>query len=438
MIAKRIQDIMMRHPVATIILFGLFSRIICMLLYRHITIYPDSEGYIYLGRLLADGNLAGYTGERSPGYPLLLAAAGNLLSVAVAFQAVLGLVTAVYLYKTLLRLHFKAKAALVITLLLNSLLHVIFYETAILTESFTLFFMTLIFYMLFSSFFTPVRNIKKIVLLGFLLGCLTLIKPFYVFLPFVIYGLDVLRNFSLKRIINTGLLIVVFPLASFLGWSYVNKVNTGYFVSTTFYGINMAQNCVWFAEKAPEEYKQISTIYVKHREQAVKQKKDVAMTIWFAYDDLKDATGLGFPDLSQKLAGFSKAAIQDNPADYAQQVFVSWMDFWKVDMYWNYDDFSTKYANKVLLAAWLVQWSLLLAIKAIFVLLLPFVAIKAIRNRRVTPGVVIGAVVLATSLLQAIVTYGTNSRFSYPFEFLMVIAVLLFCKGSGKLKWIGL
>lgn len=426
MTVKLLPDIAVKKPLLTIIIVCLAIRLICILVYRHITIFPDSEGYIGLAELLSNGSLDGYTGERSPGYPLLIAVMGNNLALIAALQMVLGIATALLFFKTVLRLNFPVKCALTVTLLLTTLLHVVFYETAILTESFTLFFVTLIFYMLFGGFYERGFPVKKMLLLGFALGYLTFIKPFYIFLPFIIYGLYVLKFFSLRTIINKRIVILIFPLIAFLGWSYVNKINTGYFVSTTYYGINIAQNCVYFAEKAPAEYKQISDIYVKHREEAIATNKDVAMTIWFAYDELTEKTGLSFTELSYELAQFSKAAIAANPADYLKQVaLVSWRDFWKVDMYWNYGDFKIAPARKILLALWYVQCHMLLAVKILFVLLLPYHIFIFIRRRKVSPVFIISIIVLSTSILQAMATYGTNSRFSYPFEFFMVVAVLL-------------
>ena len=40
-------------------------------------------------------------------------------------------------------------------------------------------------------------------------------------------------------------------------------------------------------------------------------------------------------------------------------------------------------------------------------------------------------IVFGTSFLQAIVTYGTNDRYSFPFEFIIIIAVFLYLKEKG-------
>ena len=43
-------------------------------------------------------------------------------------------------------------------------------------------------------------------------------------------------------------------------------------------------------------------------------------------------------------------------------------------------------------------------------------------------GFIIMSVIFMASVLQAILTYGTNNRFSFPFEFLIIISGLLYFK----------
>lgn len=427
MIARNINvalNFLLKKPILSVAVFCLFTRLFTLLIYCHVTLFPDSDGYIELATRLLDFNLSGYQGERSPGYPILLFLTHNNLAVTVAFQIIIGAATAVYTYKTLQVLGFGNKSSLIITLLLNSMIHVLFYDFAILTENVTLFFITISFYYIF-RLFNGATGFKCTLLLSALLGYLVFTKPFYIFLPFVIYGLYSLKNFKFRRIINQQILIIILPLVSFLGWSYVNKINTGYFVSTTYYGINISQNCVYFAENVPNKYKLISDIYVKHRDIVIKEDKDVAMSIWYAYSELREKTGLSFTELSHELSEFSKVAIAQNPCAYAKQVFISWKDFWKTDIYWNYDDFNFKYANKATLAVWYMERTLLQILKILFILHIPYSLFIFIKNRKISPQLIIITVVFATSLLQAMATYGTNSRFSYPFEFLMIITLLL-------------
>lgn len=414
-----------KKPITAIIAFCIISRLIIVLLYQNITIFPDSSGYIELAERIAGFNLKDYDGTRSPGYPILLALAGNSLAVTVVLQFIIGAVNAVYQYKTLRLLNFNTKTSFILTVIFNCLLHVIFYETNILTESVTLFFVTLVFYFTIKGLNTE-QKLKNSIVLSLLMGFLVLIKPFYIFLPFLIYGFYTLKNFSFSHIINIRITLLILPLVSFLGWSYVNKMNTGYFVSTTFWGINIAQNCVYFAEKCPEEYKEIGDAYADYRERIIAADKDVAMTIWYARPELMHITKLSsLPDFSAKLSDYSKATIKENPLDYAKQVFVSWRDFWDTAIYWNYKNFKVPHANQGLVVIWYIQSFILYLIKVLFVLLIPYHLIQFLRKKEINAAVIITTVIFAASLLQAMATYGTNSRFSYPFEFLMMVTILL-------------
>ena len=349
----------------------------------------------------------------------------NILALSVALQIVIGLLTAVYQYKTLKLLKFNDLSSVIITLLFNSLLHVIFYETAILTESLSLFFITVTVYLSMKYLFCSVQGWKSILWLSLLMGYLVFIKPFYIFIPFVIYALYILKDFRFSRIINSKLILLIFPVMVFTGWSYINKINTGHFTSTTYWGFNIAQNCVYFAENTEPEYQEIGNIYAKHRDLAIKNGDDVAMSIWDAYDELLAKTNLNQTELSYTLSQYGKATIKKNPGGYVLQVARSWWDFWKVDIYWNYDYFLIPYSNKAFLLVWYIQLFFIYSFKLLFVLSAPYLMFKFIKSKKVTPEFIFTILILATSLLQAIATYGNNSRFSYPFGFLILITLLL-------------
>ena len=406
-----------KKPIQAIIISGVAVRLFIVLFYSHVTIFPDSGGYIELSEFLLKLDLSGYDGMRSPGYPILLFLAGNILPIAVFFQMVIGLITSIYLFKTAKALDLRTDIAVVFTIVSNCILHVIFYETAILTETLTVFFITIIFYNLFNGFFTTATSLKQTLFLGFLLGFLTFIKPFYIFLPFLLYGLYTLKGFKISRIINDKIIIVFFPLIAFLGWSYVNKINTGYFVSTTIDGIYTAQNCVHFAEKTSEKHAVIGNIYAKYREQTIKNNQDVAMAIWRARYELMDTTKLSLVDLSHLLNDYNKVTIKMNPWGYTKQVFISWKDFWKTGIYWNYRDFNFPYINKAFLLVWFIQSFILQILKIVFIVLIPYHFIRFFKTRLITPELIIVTIVFCTSVLQA--------RFSYPFEFLMIITLML-------------
>ncbi|MFC4673005.1 hypothetical protein [Dysgonomonas termitidis] len=412
------------NPVKAIIIAAVSVRLLIAILYGHITLYPDSKDYQALAGRILNFNLAGYEGGRPPGYPLLLCLSGLSGLITVILQLIMGVFALVIAYKTLLLLNVEKRIALVVTLFGTIYLPSVFFEFAILTETFTLLVVTLIFYIFFGIIKDKDSKPESYLWLSLLCGYLVLIKMFYIYLAILLFIILGLHCRSLRVIVRKYVLVLLIPLLVFLGWSYVNKLNTGLFVSSTFYGFNIAQNCVWFADNTTEEYKEIGDVYVRYRYESPKDK-EIAMTIWEAYPELKARTGLSFPDLSKKMYDYSIATIKKNPGLYLEQVLISWRDFWKTSLYWEVYNFSVPESHVVVMYVCYAGRIVLQLVKILFVLLIPYNIIVAIRRRRLTPESIISLIVLFASLLQAFATYGTNSRFSYPFEILMVTSVLL-------------
>lgn len=422
---KRLRFIKSKE-IRILIIVGLLYRFLLSLVYMNISQFPDSSSFMVLAERMLAFNLVDYTGERSPGYPLLLFFAFGFKPLVVLYQFGIGILTSIFWFKTLLNLNFINKQALWITLFIQSFIHVYFYETSILIESLTLFLISIVFYFLTTNYLEE-KNIKKDILIGCLLGFLVLIKPFFAYIPFVIYGFYILKNFNFKNLVSSKIFIIIFPLIAYFGWSYVNKINTGYFVSTTYFGLNLSQNCVHFAEKAPDEFATIRDIYIKNREAAIAEKSDVAMSIWRAHQELTVATGLNyFPDLSNELGRFAKATITKAPKEYWHQVlFVSWVDFWKSFICWNPEKFLIPTAGTFLEYVWQVQSVILILFKVLFIGSLPIYIIRYFKKKQLTPKLLLYKIIFACSVLQAVVTYGTNAKYSYPFEYMMIVLVFV-------------
>jgi 4-amino-4-deoxy-L-arabinose transferase-like glycosyltransferase len=407
---------------------GVLSRlVIFFIFYNHITTYPDSLDYQILFEHLKIFNLEGYNGWRSPGYPLLLLLANGNLQVVVFFQLLIGIVLSIIWYKTFINLTFNKKKSFYLTLFLLLLLNVIFYETTILSETFTLFFLSITIYLLSSRYFEN-NNYKKELLLGLVLGFLVLIKPFFAFIPFLIYGFYILKKKHFKSIISPKLIIFIFPLVSYFGWSYVNKINNGYFVPTTFFGLNIAQNCVRFAEKGSKEFQWIIDPYITYREKSIQENRNIAYSIWYAYHEgAFKKYDFSFANLSYELGEYGKSTIKRNPFDYLKQVvFYSWLDFWKPSIFWEHKEI--KYGRIFLSLIWYLQFGILYLIRGAFVLLSIYYLYQFLMKKNTKIATFLSLLVLSASVLQAMVTYGSNSRYSFPFEFIMVMVVAHFLK----------
>lgn len=372
----------------------------------------------------------GFSGERSPGYPLLMAFFGSSMFLTVLFQFLIGIITGVLWYKTMFKLQLRSKVSFIVTLLLQSYLTLFIYETFILVETLVLFLITIGFYILSDGYLDQKKSFKFELFFGLLLAFLVLVKPFYIIIPCLIFGFQFLNKLDLRPFIRSRVLILILPLMTYLGWSYVVEKYTGYFVSTSYFGLNKAQNCVYFAEKGPKEFNWIIEPYVKHREIAIKENKDVAMSIWYAINagEFKKYN-LSFPELSNELGKFSHATIQNNFADYVHQVATkSWFDFWKsFDARYDFN-FKNQTVDATFSNVYTIQNALVTLMKFMFLLVSLYYLYLYLRYRKTSFELYVSLIIWAVSILQGLVTYGENARFSFPFEYVMAIVIVLFIK----------
>ena len=198
--------------------FGILIRLLLFFVfYTHVTIYPDSSGYIDLAEHIATLSYSGYDGARTPGYALIIALSFGNLYVTVFYQFLLGVITAILWYLLLQNLRFSKKQSLYITLFLQAFIHIYFFETAILMESFILLLITLAFYLITLNKQTFAMH----VLLGLLFGYLVLTKPFYLYIPFLLYGFWFLKAPKNIKLLASRFIMLVFPVLAYLGWSSV-------------------------------------------------------------------------------------------------------------------------------------------------------------------------------------------------------------------------
>ncbi|PSG86079.1 hypothetical protein [Aurantibacter aestuarii] len=417
---------------------GLIFRLAVFFLgYPNPTFTADTQGYLELAQLIQEFSLNNYIGHRTLGYPLLIALAFGNIYVVIAYQFIIGLITSLLWFLTLIKLNFRVSHSFYTSLFLSTLLNVFIFETTILVECITLFFMSLLVYIVAPEGLNTNR-FKLNLWLSLVCGALTLIKPFYAFLPFLFFGLYFLNHLKLNLKLLNKSVILIGAIVVYFGWSYVNKVNTGHFVSTTFYGLNTAQNCVRFAEHVPEEFSWIGEPYAHYREKSKVEGRDLAMTIWYAYEENAfNSKNLSFPDLSAELGRYAKVAIASNPKAYVNQVlFYSFKDFWSSSIYWEDSKFTSTTSEYILKRIWYVQRQFIKLFRLLFLLLTPFVVYSFFKKRRITDSIVFYSIIYAAAILQALVTYGNNARFSFPFEFLMLFSVLYVLKEHNSLSYV--
>ncbi len=408
-----------KYALSILVLFGLIFRMLFYFFNPNVLLTNDSQTYIDLAKLISSSSLNGYFGGRSPGYSLLICLLGNSTELVVWFQILIGILSSVFWYRILIFFKFNLIVSFSISLFFSSFFHVLSYEHAILIETVNLFIITLLIYYILKN---------QILESAFCLAILVLLKPFYIYLPFVVFTYFIYNNFSWKAILKQKLIVLILPLVVFISWSYVNFLNTGYFVSSTYFGLNKIQNCVNFIEKAPEEFNWVKTPYLKQRELHSKDGLGNPMCIWYAVDNGDfEYKKMSFPQLSNAFGKCADVTIQRNFGLYIKQViFLSFKEFWNVEMV-----SSNSIENSFFLKyVWKFQSVFLRSIKTLFLLLIPVYIFQFFKNRQFTAELLLILIVLSTAILQALVVYGSNARYSFSFEFIMITIVLLFIKNN--------
>lgn len=425
------------HPYIYITLFGILLRCILLFVFDAPVIHGDSYGYLDLADRLKEFSLKDYEGFRTPGYPLLLSLFSK--NAVIVIQVLMSLISSFFVYEQI-KPHSRVFAILT-SLFTITLLNCMSLDFAILSEVSTQFVLiSSLWYVYANKLLLQPNSTKKYLILSIILATLFLTRPMYILVTpilFVFLAFQATR-YNYKSYILKLLLVLALPAMAYNGWSYLNYKNHGWFTVTTFYGINLAQNCFGFIDKLPEEHKVIRDIYMAEILPQTYENKDVtkieyfkqfyfdetndAMTIWRAYPNLLLHTELEASKLSMKLTSIFKHHIRNYPKEYAHQVFRSWTHFWNHYEYFKVDNTSVSLLPSPWQQLWRLQRVLLVLLNLLFFPLSIFSLWYSLRQRHIFSfNNLMIAIVYASSISQALVTYGENARFAFPTFFLLII-----------------
>ncbi len=442
-----------------VLLVSLVERAVFYWIYKPV-LYSDSPSY----RRLADSVLAGfqgYDGTRTPGYPVFLALVGPDQRVWIA-QMVLGVLITLLLFymawqissqgqealPTERRAWFVALVALAHTLNLGQL----FFEANILAENLTTFWVIAALAAWVYGFYHRGRQrLWLAVAAGFASGLAAITRPLFIILPawlglctFLFWhdqsmalGLHSFKNQLVGALALVGnlikktwgaVLLIAIPSALVVG-SYVYYIHArfGEWNLTVMTGYHMIQNTGTFFEYVPDQYAALRDTYIKYRDQHIAQNGTQTNTIWDAIPEMQKVSGLGFTDLSTRLAQISVQLIKAHPGLYLRNVLQGWWLFWRAPVYWSADSLRYPALAPLVRYAVLFERALLVAGNMIF-LLASLLAVFWPRLRRfwkLTPVVwcLIG-LVWSTSILQTFLDHGDNPRFLVPIQSLVIFVLL--------------
>jgi hypothetical protein len=423
------QHLLINKYIYTLILLLFVAKLLFFVGYATFSESPDSWAFNHFVTELINNNFDDYLGERTPGYPYIVYLLNHDKILVVLVQMLMGIVTAFFWFKTLLNLNFSEKVAFYVTLFSSLYLQNFFFETFILAETFLLLLNSIVFYFLLNNYFEKKQIVVEIIL-SILITILILVKPFFIFYPFLIFALYLLKNFSFKKLVSVKLILFILPMYAYFSWCSFVEEKIGYFEPTAYFGLNLAQNCLYFAEKGPKEYDFIIKPYVKYRDEMIQNGEDASMAVWKVWGGQHLAPKYTkFADVTNQLGKYAKATIATNLGDYFYySITNSWFDFWKVFDMKPYMQFQDTTFNAVVSIINSIQMFVVLILKFTFLVLSFYYLYDLIKNRKINSVMILLAFIHAAAILQALVVYGTNAKYAFPYEFFMLVVVLLFLK----------
>ena len=253
----------------------------------------------------------------------------------------------------------------------------------------------------------------------------------FIYVPIFFALFFLIKNFqeSYKKAFFKSSFVLIIPLVAFYSWSSLNEKNIGVFGSTYFLGFNLAQTATPFFELVPDEEQTIRDIFVKHRDSIASQtSKNIAMSIWAAHDELIYTTKLKPPQLSEKLGDISISLFKQHPDLYLKQVTISWLDFWTESILWKPKQIKSTVVKNILMGTWLYiqQWiALVINIMFLYFSIKQLIKLFKFRIKSFDFNLFLVSIILLGSVAQAMITYGSNSRFSFPYFSLIIYFVFI-------------
>jgi hypothetical protein len=395
--------------------------------------YPDTPSYFRLAVAVWTGDFSTYDGRRPPGYPVVIALANGSPHGVWALQLLAGLGISVLLFAITLAITGRPWVATAVGLSYDVNLAQLFFEATLLAETIgTLLVVGAVATLLLSrhALREPGPVIWRVAGTGVLAGAAVLTKPQFVFLPLLIGALVAAaptQRVRWRTRLGRAALATLPGVLLILVWCTVNHAKTGSFTLSTQLGIGLMNQSLAFVELAPDRYRTIRDVYVRYRD-AKLARTGLHTANWDAVPELLTITGLSLPALSKELTALSLNLFVHQPLRYAKGVALAWVDFWMVPNYWQPARLAPSWLVRPLALLWRLEHLVLRAVNVTFLVVCALAVIS--RRFRARVGfewslASISAVVIATSIVQALGEYGENARYAVSVQALVVLVVAL-------------
>jgi len=425
--ARRFRNIPAAGPLAVVLLITCAARAI--LLDRPPAIYPDTHGYVSLAHNLRTLRFAGYDGTRPPIYPLFLLLTGMNFYVVRFLQNLLGMAIAAMLFAMVYRRTQSAALALVAGVVYGVDMSQLGLEQYILTETLSTFLLTLSVVVFQWMVLKGKFGWREQATLGTLVAVTGLTRPIYVCLAplyFAFLAMMGPRAGVARADRNRHPASFAAPTAALLlGWCVFNWLTLGYFGLTTLTGFNLSNHSGAFIELAPDRYARIRDPYLRARPEQIAEQGTHSMTIFRADGEIYRETGYNRVQLSRALTRMSLELFAEHPILYGRGVGRAWVAFWRPSLYWG-SRLTGKGLERPFKYLWTIElWTLPIANLG-FLLYAGYLMLRLLLRQPVMGfDLCVIAMVLTVSVLQALLEFGENSRYSAPTSPLVFYTVMV-------------
>ena len=389
-------------------------------------VYGDTPSYMRLATALREVGLSGYDATRVPGYPAFLALLGNDPQLIWAFQLILGLAITMLVFVFAWLSTGSPGFGAVVGLLYSFIPGPVLFESNLLSETLTTFFLILSLVLLLGV--DRSRSKKSAYAFGVAMGVSAsitgLVRPLFFVLPvwlllFVWFGPKG-KDLRLTASYAVAPLLI---LGAWLAWVYSTY---GMLAPTTMGGYHLVQHTGEYFESLPDDVAEIRDTYLEYRDAQIAERGTQTNAIWDAIPEMSEASGLSFFALSAELQRLSVQLILQHPDRYLANVAQGWIDFWKAPVYW---DRSLLQPVPIggMLAVWismgrLVTWvaNAAFLVGSALVVFWPRARARLGLDRYV---LVTGGLVWIASIVQTLVDHGDNPRFLIPLQTLVFYVV---------------
>ncbi len=437
---------------------ALAERVLVIFFYQPVT-YNDTPSYRRLAEAVLQG-FANYDGTRTPGYPVFLALTGTDQRAWLT-QLFLGFATTLLLFYIGWKMTDKAWFGGIIGLAHTLNLGQLFFESNLITESLTTFFLVLTMAGLMLWLRQPkLRRAWLVILLGLVSSITLLVRPLFIYLPFLLLAFLWLES-SLSRKMTHQLyavnsdtsqyrgfqfsfrhaIVFMIPVILLLGgWVGFIRTQFNQWSITTMTGYHLVQHTGSFFEYVPDEYATLRDIYIKYRDAHIAQYGTQTNAIWDAIPEMSKASGYSFYGLSRVLTRISIQLILHHPWLFIKSAASGWWMFWRAPAYWSAEALKLPALTGVISSAILIERLALILANFIFILASLYLALAEflafIRHKPGLPSPRFNSLTQHTylwfllasiwiaSILQTLLDHGDNPRFLVPLQSLVVLWVI--------------